>query len=247
MSALLIVGCATGIGHATALRAAGAYDTLVLSDIDAAALVPLRDEITRQGTRCLAERTDIRDPSSVAALFESIAQTDITLDAAFNNVGVIGEVAPVHQSNLDAWHDCIATNLTGLYHLVRAEIALFTKAGRSARILNTSSEYGLHATDDVSAYVASKHGVVGLTRAAALEAAPAGVLVNTICPRAIYTGMTQRYAEEVEGYRERTESAIPMRRMGTAEEVAAFALWLLGPENTYVTGQALAIDGGAGA
>lgn len=245
MSTLLIVGCASGLGAAAAKAAAGSFDRVVLADIQRDPLTDLTKEITAAGAMCHSFEVDIRDMSSVDRMFDDMRGQGIVIDAAFNNAGVLGEVASLAQSDPAQWRACIEVNLCGIYHLMKAEIAEFSRRKVAGRILNMSSEYGLRGTDSVSAYVASKHGVIGLTKAAAIETAPDGVLINALCPGAIDSGMTRRYADTVDGYREHTVATIPMRRLGEAQEVCDLAFWLLGPRNSYVTGQAIPIDGGA--
>ncbi|WP_217578810.1 SDR family NAD(P)-dependent oxidoreductase [Mesorhizobium sp. GbtcB19] len=245
MSALLIVGCASGIGKAIALHLAKRFDVLVLADIDAEGAGKVGAEIAAASPtcRCEAMHVDIRCADSVAGLFAELDARGIDLAAAANNAGVLGQRSTLADSDPVQWRDTLELNVVGTYLLVKHEIAAMRKNG-GGRILNTASEFGARGAVNVSAYVASKHAVIGMTRAAALEVAQSGILINAICPGAINAGITKKFVDEVDGFLERTTREIPMRRLGHADEVASAAAWLLGPDNSYMTGQSIFIDGG---
>ncbi|CAN7686792.1 SDR family NAD(P)-dependent oxidoreductase [Mesorhizobium sp. LjRoot246] len=245
MSALLVVGCAGGIGRAMVLHLAHQFDVLVLADIDVEGVRRVRDEIAAAcpECRCMAVHVDIREMESVARLFSEIEAQEIDLTAAVNNAGILGERATLADSNPVEWRNALELNVFGTYHLVKHEIAAMRKTG-GGRILNTASEFGARGAVNVSSYVASKHAIIGMTRAAALEVAQSNILINAICPGAIDAGITRKFVDEVEGFLERTTQGIPLRRLGDADEVAKAAAWLLSPDNSYMTGQSIFIDGG---
>ena len=165
------------------------------------------------------------------------------LDVAFNNAGIEGDQAPLHESSRDNWDRVIAVNLTGVWACMRAELAHMAPR-RTGAIVNCSSVAGIVGFAGIPAYVASKHGVVGLTMNAALDYAEAGVRVNAICPGVIDTEMVERFTGGDPEAEAQMRSLEPVGRLGTPEEVAQSVVWLCSDAASFVTGQAIAVDGG---
>ena len=168
------------------------------------------------------------------------------LDVAVNNAGRTGTFAPVQDADPAAWQDTLAVNLTGVFLCLRAEIPGMLASGGGS-IVNTSSGAGLMGFAGLSAYVASKHGVIGLTRSVALECARSGIRVNAVCPGTVRTPMLEAFTGNSEATLKGMGSAMPIGRLADPAEIAESIVWLASPASSYVTGHALAVDGGASA
>ena len=239
---VLVTGAAGGIGLASCRRFLDAGATLVVSDRDEAALAVAVDSLANSEIAVIP--ADIADAASVAQLFAAIDERFGRLDGAFNNAGRGGGEIPLGELEHALWHDVIATNLTGTFLCLQAELRLMQRQGSGA-IVNNSSILGLHGGIN-AAYTAAKHGVSGLTKSAALNYARYGIRVNAVCPGLVEAGLglkvLARSPEKVERYL----SLHPQGRPGTPEEVAEAALWLLSERSSYVTGHLLPVDGGYG-
>ena len=183
------------------------------------------------------------DEGDVRAMVEEAVGTFGRLDFAFNNAGIEGDTAPLADTGTDAWERTIGINLAGVFYGMKHEVPAILEQGGGA-IVNTASVAGLVGFGEYSPYVASKHGVVGLTRTAALEYSGQGVRVNTVCPGVIDTPMIHRTAEEAPDRLAQIEAAHPIGRIGDPEEVAAAAVWLCSDDASFVTGVPLPVDGG---
>jgi NAD(P)-dependent dehydrogenase (short-subunit alcohol dehydrogenase family) len=223
----LVTGGASGIGAATValLRQRGA--TVVVADIQ------VGDGV---------EKLDVTDSEAVDALVASVAEQHGRLDMAVNAAGVSGTWANVGEDDPADWDRTIAVNLTGVYRCTRAELTAMLPAGRGA-IVNVASAGGAMGIPGLAAYSASKHGVIGLTRSAALEVIRRGVRVNAVLPGSTRTPMLSASMGE-EGL-EAMARAMPIRRLAEPEEIARAIVWLASDEASYVTGEAFAVDGGA--
>lgn len=239
----LITGGTSGIGLAAAraFAKAGAHVALAARGLEAGNQAC--DELARAGASVLFIATDVCDEESVRSAVARTVQRFGRLDFACNSAGIGGEVAPLEQTSLAAWDQVMATNARGVFLAMRHEIPAMLASGGGA-VVNMSSIYGLAGKASYHAYVASKHAVVGMTRSVALEHATRGVRVNAIC-----AGVTRTPAmgQAEAAFPELVQSLVsqhPMARMATEEEIAGTTLWLCSPDAGYVTGAALAVDGG---
>ena len=242
---VLVSGGGSGIGRASALLLARAGAAVALADLSAAAAEATAGDITAAGGRALALAGDVSNEADVARFVTATVAKFGKLDGAFNNAGIspaaVGCAAtPITEWREDAFARVIAVNLTGVFLAMKHEITALARAGGGA-IVNTASVAGLVGLRGSSAYVASKHGVIGLTRTAALECAPLGIRVNAVCPGYIDTPMV---APHMPTRGEDILRAVPFARLGTPEEIAELVLWLLSDRASFVTGAAYVADGG---
>src|SRR5215471_13645468 len=240
---VLVTGGASGIGRATALTFAREGAKLVVADLNADGGQQTVHMITENGGEAIFVQVDVTSASAVEAMISKTVETYGRLDCAHNNAGISGGVrALTADYPEDRWHQVIAVNLTGVWLCMKFELAQMLQQGGGA-IVNTASAAGLVGTRGASAYVASKHGVVGLTKTAALEYAQQGIRVNCVCPGAIQTPMTDRAWSDPER-RARVIAIEPVGRIGKPEEVAEAVVWFCSDAVSFVTGHAMSIDGG---
>lgn len=238
-----VTGGASGIGRACAEAFAAAGSAVMIADRDAVRGEELAESLDASGARARFVSCDVRNPASVQAAVEACVDRLGRLDFAVNSAGLGGTPtsAPLAEMAIDAFDDLVAVNLRGTFLAVRAELAAMCRQG-SGSIVNIASAAGLVGVRHSAAYSASKHGVLGLTKTAALDYAEDGIRINAICPGMIATPMT---VSGMSGdYQRAILSVHPMRRVGVTEEIASAALWLCGPGATFTTGIALPIDGG---
>ena len=239
----LVTGASSGIGRATALAFAAEGAAVVVADANDDGGAATVAKIVDLGGRAVFVHTDVTDAEQVGRMVEQAISAYGHLDHAFNNAGIEGAPAPLAECTRENWDHTIGVNLTGVFLCLQAEIpALLANGGGS--IVNCASIAGLNGFPGLGAYVASKHGVNGLTKAAALELAPEGIRVNSVCPGAIDTEMVARVAEEQPEMIEQTIAAHPLGRLGRPEEIASTVVWLCSDAAGFVTGQAIAVDGG---
>lgn len=238
----LVTGAASGIGRAAALQLAGRGARVVVADLDPDGLDAVVAEITGAGGEATAVPTDVADPEQITRLVASAVATYGRLDLALNNAGLSGTYAALADQTLESWEHTLAVNLTGVFLCLQAEIPAMLATGGGA-IVNTASAAGQMGFANLPAYVASKHGVIGLTKSVALEFARKGVRVNAICPGTVRTRMIREFAGSDEAVEQMGRMA-PMARIGEPDEVAEAAVWLLSDAARFVTGHALAVDGG---
>ena len=241
----LITGAGSGIGRATSLVMAREGATLVVSDINAEGGEETLSAVKDLGADGIFVHADVSKSDDVQALIAQAVQTYGRLDCAYNNAGIEGYMAGrLHEYPEDTWDRLIDINLKGVWLCLKHEIPQMLQQGGGA-IVNTASAAGLVGSRRLSAYVASKHAVVGLTKAAALEYAADGVRVNAVCPGIIDTPMVQRL---IGGREADYEATIPARqpigRLGTPAEIAESVAWLCSDAASLVTGLAMAVDGG---
>ena len=239
----LVTGGASGIGRAAALAFAREGAKLVVADMNAEGGQQTVHMITEQGGEAILVQTDVTQPTAVKALISKTVETYGRLDCAHNNAGISGGGrALTAEYSEERWHQVIAVNLTGVWLCMKYEIPQMLSQGSGAMV-NTASVAGLIGGRGLAAYVASKHGVVGLTKTAALEYAQQGIRVNCVCPGVIHTPMTARGLSDPER-RARIIASEPMGRIGTPEEVAEAVVWLCSDAASFVTGHTMTVDGG---
>ena len=234
--AALITGAASGIGRASALAFASAGASVALLDIDAEGLADTAAAVRAAGARAEVLVADVRDLRAVTGAVGRAVEAFGRLDAALNNAGVPGPYLPLDEYSEEDFMRILQVDLVGVWRCMRAEIRHMRAQGTGA-IVNTSSMLGAAAMPDNGAYVAAKHGVHGLTRAAALELGGTGIRVNAIAPGVTRTGMTSAASDEL-------LRTVPLGRIAEPEEIAAAAVWLCSPEASYITGSVLVADGG---
>jgi NAD(P)-dependent dehydrogenase (short-subunit alcohol dehydrogenase family) len=239
----LVTGGASGIGRATALTFAREGAKLIIADMNEDGGQQTVHMITEKGGEAIFVRTDVSQAVEVQALISKAVETYGRLDCAHNNAGISGGLsARIAEYPEDLWHQVIAINLTGVWLCMKYELDQMRKQGGGA-IVNTASIAGLVGYPGAAAYVASKHGVVGLTKTAALEYATQGIRVNCVCPGYIATPMT------APGMNDPTRLARliarePIGRVGAPEEVAEAVVWLCSDAASFVTGHTMTVDGG---
>ena len=239
----LVTGAGAGMGLATANAFAEAGAAVVLADIDEQAVRAAAEELVSAGHQAIAIRCNVADEADVARMVEQTVATFGRLDAAFNNAGVQSlpvETADASGEEFDRVH---AINLRGVWNCMKYELRQMREQGGGA-IVNNSSIGGLIGLPGRAIYHASKHGVIGLTRSAALEYASRGIRINAICPGAIETPMVADMIVRERISQEDLLKDQPTGRLGRPEEIASAVLWLCSPGAGFVIGHALAVDGG---
>jgi NAD(P)-dependent dehydrogenase (short-subunit alcohol dehydrogenase family) len=234
--AALITGAASGIGRASAIAFAAAGASVALLDIDPDGLAHTAEAARALGPQAEALEADVTDLRQVTDAVARAVEVFGRLDAAHNNAGVPGPYVPLDEYQEEDFMRVLQVDLAGVWRCMRAEIR-HMRAQRSGAIVNTSSMLGAAAMPDNSAYIAAKHAVHGLTRAAALELGGTGIRVNAIAPGVTRTGMTSVVSGEL-------LARVPLGRIAEPEEIAAAAVWLCSPEASYITGSVLVADGG---
>jgi NAD(P)-dependent dehydrogenase (short-subunit alcohol dehydrogenase family) len=239
----LVAGGSKGIGAATAEAFAAAGAAVVLAARDTTALKAIAEGIEARGGRALAVGADVTDAGSMRHLVEAALSAFGRLDVAFNNASAGPMPAPLADIDPDEFDLGIATNIRGTFLGMKFQIPAMLASGAGA-IVNMASIAGLNGTANLAAYVAGKAGIIGLTKVAALDYADRGIRVNVVAPGPILT-----YHLEAAGPQAQRGAALstPMRRVGTAAEVAQAVLWLCSDESSFITGTVLPIDGGQAA
>ena len=239
----LITGAGSGIGRASALAFAREGARVAVADI----VVEGGEETVRMvkeaGGEAFFIKVDVANAVEVEAMVNTVVDTYGRIDCAYNNAGIEGRLASTDAYPEDVFDKVIDINLTGVWLCMKYELPHMLKQGSGA-IVNTASGAGLIGVAGMSAYVASKHGVVGLTKTAALEYAKSGIRVNAVCPGLIQTPMVERITADQPQLGEALVAAEPIGRTGKPEEIAESVVWLSSDAASFVTGHAMSVDGG---
>ncbi|MGZ4115504.1 MAG: SDR family NAD(P)-dependent oxidoreductase [Actinomycetota bacterium] len=237
----LVTGAGSGIGEACATLMAARGASVLVSDVDLPAAERVVDDIEADGGRAAVDGTDVSDAAAVEAMVAAAVDGFGRLDIGVNNAGIAGPSAPTGEYPLDGWRTVMGVNLDGVFYSTRAEIAVMRGDGGGS-IVNMASILGVVGFPNSVAYVAAKHGVLGITQNAALEHATEGIRVNAVGPGFIRTPLLERNLDE------ETLGAIaamhPIGRLGTSTEVAELVAWLASDAASFVTGSYYPIDGG---
>ena len=237
-----ITGAASGIGRATALLFAARGHDVALVDVSQAGLGETAASIAAAGGTSAAFVCDVADDGAVKAAVEAAVARFGRIDAAFNAAGIDGESGKfTADCSLDNWQRIIGINLTGVFHCMRHQIPQLLAQGGGGTIVNCASTAGLRGAATCGAYAAAKHGVVGLTKTAALEYAGQGLRINAVCPGMIRTPMTQN--GPMKQLIDQLVVSTPLGRLGEPQEIGEAVLWLSGEGASFVHGQAIVVDG----
>ncbi len=239
----LVTGAGSGIGRATALVFAREGAKVVVSDIVVEGGEETVQQIKAAGGEALFVKADVSKAADVEALITQTVETYGRLDCAFNNAGIEGGVKPTIDCTEEEFDRTIAVNLTGVWLCMKYELQQMLSQGGGA-IVNTASVAGLIGFPGLPDYVASKHGVLGLTKTAALEYAKSGIRVNAVCPGVIQTPMVERGAQLSPGFDEVAVSMEPVGRFGQPAEIGEAVVWLCSDAASFVTGHPMTVDGG---
>lgn len=237
----IVTGGSFGIGRATAIAFAKRGAKVAIADWveDNETLLLIK----ASGGEAIFIKCDVSKDSDVKTMVEKTVQTFGRLDYAFNNAGIEGASAITHECTEEIWDKTIGVNLKGVWLCMKYEIQQMLKQGKGS-IVNTASIAGLVGFQGLPAYTSSKHGVIGLTKTAAIEYAKLGIRVNAVCPGVIKTPMVDRFTGKQKEAEKAFENMEPIGRMGRPEEVAEAAIWLCSDAASFVTGDAMAVDGG---
>ena len=238
-----VTGAANGIGRAAALAFAREGTRVVVADVSEQGNQETARMIEEAGGRALAVTCDVSRAEDVKAALDQAVETFGRLDFAFNNAGVEQPIMATAELTEEKWDRIVDINLRGVFLCMRHEIPLMLKQGGGA-IVNTSSGAGVKGFAGQAAYCAAKFGIVGLTKATALDYAKANIRVNAVCPGIIDTPMMDRFSGGTPAGRDRVIAQEPVGRMGKPEEIAAAVVWLCSDAAAFVVGHAMVIDGG---
>jgi NAD(P)-dependent dehydrogenase (short-subunit alcohol dehydrogenase family) len=240
----LVTGGAAGIGKAAVLAFAERGASVAFCDLKRDQGEALAHTIEHGGGRAIFVQADVSQPADVDKFVGQTVSALGRIDYAFNNAGIEGQPATTAECGEENFDRILAVNLKGLWLCLRREIQQMLQQPEGGTIVNMSSVAGLVGFPNLPAYVASKHAVVGLTRSAALEYARNGIRINAVCPGVIHTEMVDRMTGKDPAVEKQFINLEPIGRMGTPEEIAEAAVWLCSKAASFVTGHALAVDGG---
>lgn len=242
-SVALVTGAASGMGLTTAKAFAEAGASVTLADNNEALLQEVTQKLLDAGLKVLATKCDVTNDAEIEAMVNKTVETFGRLDIAFNNAGINNRSADIDVYPNEVWERVIDINLRGVWSCMKYELKQMLSQG-SGSIINCSSIGGVVGVAGSSAYIAAKHGVIGLTSTAALEYARRGIRINAVLPGMIETPMAQWLTNGDQKVLDAMKQEPPMARFGTAEEIANAVLWLGSNASSYVTGHSLLVDGG---
>jgi NAD(P)-dependent dehydrogenase (short-subunit alcohol dehydrogenase family) len=239
----IVTGAANGIGRATAARFAREGASVLVADVDDVGGTTTAKSILADGGDAHFVHTDVSDPSDVERMVGTALDRWGRLDFAHNNAGVVGAGSPVADMPVEVWQRGIGVMLTGVFLGMKYEIPAILASGGGA-IVNTSSGAGLIGFPGMADYVASKHGVIGLTKTAALEYAQSGLRINAVCPGTARTKMVEDWIGDDAAAEAQVRDLHPIGRIASPDEIAAAVVWLCSDEASFVIGHAMVVDGG---
>ena len=241
---IIITGGSTGIGHASAWRCADEGAKLTIADVNLADGQALVDEINDEGGSAIFVDTDVTRAEQVKAMINATVSAYGRLDCAFSNAGIEGVFTSIVKMEETDFDRTILVDLKGVWLCMKYEIEQLLKQSSAGSIVNTASVAGLLGTRGGTAYSSAKHGVVGMTKCAALEYARKNIRVNAVCPGVIQTPMVDRMTTDLGVDKSYLLAQEPMARLGEPREIGAAAVWLLSDNASFVTGIAMPVDGG---
>jgi NAD(P)-dependent dehydrogenase (short-subunit alcohol dehydrogenase family) len=240
----LVTGAGSGLGLAAAKAFAAAGASVALADADEQAVRAAAEELTARGHKALAIRCDVADDAQMEAMVERTVAAFGRLDAAYNNAGIQNVAVEAAESTREDFDRVISMNLRGVWSCMKFELRQMLEQGNGGAIVNCSSIGGLVAGPKRGTYQASKHGVLGLTKSAALDYAARGIRINAVCPGIIHTTMLDKMmATQADALNAMLQN-VPIGRLGRPEEIASAVLWLCSSEASFLIGHPLAVDGG---
>mgnify|MGYP006087228211 FL=1 len=236
-----VTGAALGIGRETAMLLAKKGAKVMVTDINVEEGNKTASIINDAGGYAKFFKLDVSKKENIQSVCKTIHSSEGSLDLAVNNAGIAGGIGQIHEISFESWERMISICLSGVFYCMQEELKCMLPKG-FGRIVNVSSLAGLNGLATAGDYVAAKHGVIGLTKTAALEYGAFNVRVNAVCPGFIQTAIMEDVSQEVQDYI--TQVRVPMKRIGTAKEVAEAIVWLLSDSSSYVNGENLILDGG---
>mgnify|MGYP006086396983 FL=1 len=242
---VLITGSGSGIGKAAALAFSKEGGTIIVSDINEINGLKTVSEIIKNNGKASFFKTDVSNFDMVQNLMDFIIEKYGRLDVAINNAGIGGDFAKITDITLESWDKTMSVNSSGVFYCIKTQIPIMLKQGKGV-ILNTSSIAGIRGLPNAIAYSASKHAVIGITKTAAMEYAKNNIRVNALCPVFTITPMFDPKAMDKlkDGISEKLKANIPMKRFANVMEQVNTMLWLCSDEASFITGQAISVDGG---